>query len=588
MLPRSKEFMQIIDAILESPFVTSDPKKACVFVPQIDLLNQNNLKVDMIDRCLSALPLWNNGENHLLFNMLPGSTPNYATKLEINRGNSILAGSGLDISTYRMNFDISIPLFNPLTHHYTYTHKNNKRDWLLVSSQIGIDPAHREQLERVTERSRGVLVLSRCEGDFNFTERCNLRGVYHYPAILSSVTFCLVLRVSRFSQTILSEAMQHGCIPVIAMDSYVLPFVDVIDWKRVVIRVEESRLIEIVEILERIGSDRILEMQSQVLFIWDKYFKSMREITLATLQIINDRVFPYDVKSYEDWNELQVPIKDPLFLPVRPLKHNGFTAVILSYDRITSLFDLIRKISAAPSLSKVLVIWNNQKKQPPPTSNWPNINVPLRILQTPRNSLHNRFYPYAEIETEAILSLDDDILMLTIDELEFAYQVWREFPDRLVGFPSRLHLWNNKTDSWKYESEWTSSISMVLTGASFYHKYYSFAYTKYLPQKLKLWIDENMNCEDIAMNFIIANLTGKAPLKVGPRKKFKCSTASCINSDMLSADLAHMVERSECITQFVHAFGRMPLKSVEFRAAPVLYKDKEYFSFTKYSNIGSL
>ena len=44
-----------------------------------------------------------------------------------------------------------------------------------------------------------------------------------------------------------------------------------------------------------------------------------------------------------------------------------------------------------------------------------------------------RFYPYDEITTEAILSLDDDINMLTSDELEFGYQVWREFPDRLVG-----------------------------------------------------------------------------------------------------------------------------------------------------------
>ena len=44
-----------------------------------------------------------------------------------------------------------------------------------------------------------------------------------------------------------------------------------------------------------------------------------------------------------------------------------------------------------------------------------------------------RFYPYEEIDTEAVLSLDDDIDMLTSDELEFGYQVWREFPDRLVG-----------------------------------------------------------------------------------------------------------------------------------------------------------
>ena len=34
-----------------------------------------------------------------------------------------------------------------------------------------------------------------------------------------------------------------------------------------------------------------------------------------------------------------------------------------------------------------------------------------------------RFYPYDEIETEAILALDDDITMLTTDEIEFGYEV---------------------------------------------------------------------------------------------------------------------------------------------------------------------
>lgn len=34
-----------------------------------------------------------------------------------------------------------------------------------------------------------------------------------------------------------------------------------------------------------------------------------------------------------------------------------------------------------------------------------------------------RFYPYDEIETEAVLAIDDDIVMLTADELEFGYEV---------------------------------------------------------------------------------------------------------------------------------------------------------------------
>ena len=45
------------------------------------------------------------------------------------------------------------------------------------------------------------------------------------------------------------------------------------------------------------------------------------------------------------------------------------------------------------------------------------------MVQTKENKLSNRFYPYDEIETEAILAIDDDIMMLTQDELEFGYEV---------------------------------------------------------------------------------------------------------------------------------------------------------------------
>ena len=45
------------------------------------------------------------------------------------------------------------------------------------------------------------------------------------------------------------------------------------------------------------------------------------------------------------------------------------------------------------------------------------------MVHTTANRLSNRFYPYGEIETEAVLALDDDITMLTVDELEFGYQV---------------------------------------------------------------------------------------------------------------------------------------------------------------------
>lgn len=51
------------------------------------------------------------------------------------------------------------------------------------------------------------------------------------------------------------------------------------------------------------------------------------------------------------------------------------------------------------------------------------MSKPLKVIQTKENKLSNRFYPYDEIETEAVLSIDDDIIMLTADEVEFAYEV---------------------------------------------------------------------------------------------------------------------------------------------------------------------
>ena len=54
--------------------------------------------------------------------------------------------------------------------------------------------------------------------------------------------------------------------------------------------------------------------------------------------------------------------------------------------------------------------------------------------------------------------------------LSCCLQAWQEFPDRLVGFPGRVHVYDHEHSKWKYESNWLNNISLVLTGAAFYHK----------------------------------------------------------------------------------------------------------------------
>jgi len=66
--------------------------------------------------------------------------------------------------------------------------------------------------------------------------------------------------------------------------------------------VSEDDLPSVMTLLRALSTSQIASMHRQVGFFWRSYFSSMRAITLTTLQIINDRVFPYAALKYEDWN----------------------------------------------------------------------------------------------------------------------------------------------------------------------------------------------------------------------------------------------------------------------------------------------
>nr|XP_020465783.1 exostosin-2 [Monopterus albus] len=594
----SREYNDLLGAISDSDFYTDDVTRACLFIPSIDVLNQNSLRIRETAQALAMLPRWDKGMNHLLFNMLPGGPPDYNTALDVPRDRALLAGGGFSTWTYRQGYDVSIPVYSPLSADVELPERQpGPRRYFILSSQTAIHREYRAELERLKEENgEALLLLDKCSnlshGAASARKRCYKGQVYDYPQILQESSFCVVLRGARLGQAALSDVLQAGCVPVILADSYILPFSEVLDWKRASVVIPEEKLSEMYTILKSIPHRQVEEMQRQARWFWEAYFSSMKAIGLTTLQIINDRIYPYAARTYEQWNNPPVvkwsSVNSPLFLPLIPPRAPGFTAVVLTYDRVESLFRVITEISKVPSLAKLLVVWNNQNKSPPEGAIGTRRTCKLcnKVVRTKENKLSNRFFPYDEIETEAVLAIDDDIIMLTSDELQFGYEVWREFPDRLVGYPGRLHLWDHEMGKWKYESEWTNEVSMVLTGAAFYHKYFNYLYTYKMPGDIKNWVDAHMNCEDIAMNFLVANITGKAPIKVTPRKKFKCPECTAI--DGLSLDQTHMVERSECINKFASVFGTMPLKVVEHRADPVLYKDDFPEKLKSFPNIGSL
>lgn len=370
----SSEYFQILDAVVNSRYYTTNPNEACLFLPSLDLLNQDMFDKYLAGAALASLNFWDRGENHLIFNMLPGSSPTYNNILDVNIDNAIVLGGGFDSWTYRPGFDVPIPVWSPLIQ------KSNSdpvvaaasRKYLLVIAQLNLLPHHLHVFRdlSLTAKRGQILLLGPCQSN-QLTTRCS--GAHHqtpleYPRVLRRGKFCFVGRSLRIGQPDLLEIMSQNCIPVVAIDNLVLPFEEVIDWSLAIIRIRESEVHSIIRKLEEISNVKIVEMQNQVQWLYNHYFKDLKTITLTSLEILESRIFPLQARSRRNWNingKNSHSTLNPIFVTSLAPKSQGFTALILTYDRVESLFLLIQKLAVVPSLQSILIIWNNQKKMPP-------------------------------------------------------------------------------------------------------------------------------------------------------------------------------------------------------------------------------
>ena len=264
-----------------------------------------------------------------------------------------------------------------------------------------------------------------------------------------------------------------------------------------------------------------------------------------------------------------------------------FTIVILSYKREETLEKQLEIYVNLPYLNQIIIVWNDQESLPSS-----NLRLKfalyfsskkIRVIKADANSLNNRFLPYDLIETDAVLSLDNDIL-LRGDEILFAFRVWRENRDRIVGFPVRYHAWNFSSNSFAYQSHLSCEYSMVLTGAAFYHNFYHFLYTSVMDEQIRNHVESIQNCEDIAFNMMVAHLTRKAPLKVTSKWNFYCAECDKRSNEpsnqaenepvSLHLRAGHFEKRTRCIQLFSSIYGYNPLLYTQYRADSVLYRTK--------------
>ncbi|CEI88065.1 hypothetical protein RMCBS344292_02466 [Rhizopus microsporus] len=229
-----------------------------------------------------------------------------------------------------------------------------------------------------------------------------------------------------------------------------------------------------------------------------------------------------------------------------------FSVMISTYnpERIERISLLIRHLLKSDMVHTIYITWHN-----------PNLDVPasiydsiqdhsrLKVLKQSFDSLNNRFNPVDDLKTEAVYIMDDDIF-IDLQDLEYAFNVWRSRKDSVVGHFPRLHRYDPETHQASYKVTNRAPYTLVLTKSMFIRSEYLFAYTCLLEPKLHEYVDQALNCEDLGFAMMASGLSHTPSTFVcneKPIEDFGRKKGISINNN-------HMPARADCISNFITQF----------------------------------
>ncbi|EFJ36641.1 N-acetylglucosaminyltransferase-like protein [Selaginella moellendorffii] len=257
--------------------------------------------------------------------------------------------------------------------------------------------------------------------------------------------------------------------------------------------------------------------------------------------------------------------------------HERYTVLINTWKRNDLLKKSVAHYSTCKGIDAFRVVWSEPEM--------PSSELHLALLDSiaknrrgsrapelhfdinREDNLNNRFKPSKGLTTDAVFSVDDDVLV-SCGTMAFAFNVWLSARDTMVGFVPRMHWVQSKSQipaqtTYKYGGWWTvwwtGSYSMVLSKVAFFHKKYLELYTHQMPRIIRNYVANERNCEDIAMSFLVANATGGPPIWVKGR-------IVEIGSSGISSLTDHNHKRSRCLNYFTTLFGGMPLVATSVKA----------------------
>lgn len=273
------------NALNASPWVTTDPSQACVFLV-IEPEESSFLPLFRPHPC--TLPFWNGGLNHIIVTLADKWSETAPPPHTIGEA-SVLA-SCLQETTYRAGFDISIPLpggthlphlqsLKPWRRRYFLTFKGTR----YIGDKEGnfrSDPAFRRM-----HNGEDVIVAVTCNHKTNNRIRkwhpeqgkgCDEDEVtykqYDFNDLMNS-TFGLAPAGRSPSSYRMIEILSAGTIPVLIADNYVKPFDTMIQWHRCILQFPTSELVRIIPALREMERQEMERRQRYCVFIYEEYLK---------------------------------------------------------------------------------------------------------------------------------------------------------------------------------------------------------------------------------------------------------------------------------------------------------------------------
>lgn len=242
-------------------------------------------------------------------------------------------------------------------------------------------------------------------------------------------------------------------------------------------------------------------------------------------------------------------------------QYSQFTLLTMTYDaRIWNLKMYVKHYSRCSSVREIVVVWN--KGQPPELSEFDSA-VPVRIRVEEKNSLNNRFKVDPSLKTRAVLELDDDIMM-PCDDVERGFKVWREHPERIVGFYPRLANGSPLRYRAEKHARKHNGYNMILTGAAFMDSKMAFGmYWSKEAATGREVVDDLFNCEDVLLNYLYANASSSSTVEY-VKPAWAIDTSKFTGVAISKNTQIHYGLRSKCLQKFSEMYGSITSRKSEF------------------------